>query len=77
MPQALPQYLNEKTPVSNGVRDVPRIEEIASFEKETIAHLMSEMGSSVKAKKAIAAKMGISAATLYRKINRYGLGQHS
>ena len=43
------------------------------IEKERLSALLSEKGTSVPAKKEIAASLRISLATLYRKIKKYGL----
>ena len=42
-------------------------------EKQKIIELLDEYGYSVHAKKLIAEKMQISLATLYNKMNRYGI----
>jgi transcriptional regulator with PAS, ATPase and Fis domain len=46
---------------------------LAQMEKKMILEVMSVFGSSVEAKQKVAKELGISVATLYRKINKYGI----
>ncbi|MEK5444685.1 sigma 54-interacting transcriptional regulator [Fredinandcohnia sp. FSL W7-1320] len=46
---------------------------IDEYEKNQILHLLNNIGSSTTAKKRIAKQLGMSLATLYRKIKHYGI----
>lgn len=67
---ALPKWI--RTPDTVAPRFSPLTLSAAEAEKKQLADLLAAKGSSVSAKKEIAASLHISLATLYRKLKKYG-----
>jgi transcriptional regulator with PAS, ATPase and Fis domain len=72
-----PYILNNKAPTNNKKDKLGDINNsiisIDEYEKKAISYLLKKIGTSTENKKVIAKKLGISKATLYRKIKKYGL----
>ncbi len=54
-----------------GGASAPTVGRIEAFEREEIARLLAQPGMTMKA---VAGELGMSRATLYRKVAQYGLG---
>ena len=66
--QSLPQWIIQNC--SGGNKKTTLKKKTADLENETIRKMIAEMGDSVETKKKIAAKLGISLTTLYRKLKQ-------
>ncbi|NMD42432.1 MAG: sigma 54-interacting transcriptional regulator [Firmicutes bacterium] len=64
--QSLPQWIIQKC--GGEEKKTPLKKRTAELETETIRRMIAEMGDSVETKKEIAARLGISLTTLYRKL---------
>ena len=64
--KSLPQWIVQRC--SDERSETSLKSRTAELEADIIRRMMEEMGDSVKAKKAIAEKLGISLTTLYRKL---------
>lgn len=71
---ALPNWVRTETRTYQEADRTPsRPNPLLEAEKSHLASLLNEHGASLEAKKNIAAELGISLATLYRKIKKFGL----
>lgn len=69
----LPPRIRERLPAADGSRTSLQ-EKSLELERNTIEELLKKYGTSVEGKDKVAAELGISRATLYRKIKKLGIG---